>query len=47
MNFTDIIYFISALFMVSILFLGIDGNFAIIVGFATVAVWFQVKKLIN
>ena len=47
MNFADVIYFASAAFMISILFLGINGNFAIIIGFIIVALWFQVKKLIN
>jgi hypothetical protein len=45
MNFTDILYFASALFMVSMLFFGIDENFAIVMAFIIFAVWLQIKSL--
>jgi hypothetical protein len=47
MNFTDILYFLSALFMVSMLFFGIDETFAIITGFIIIALWFDFKKIID
>ena len=45
MNFTDVIYFLSAAFMVAILFLGIDENFAVIVAFLIFTLWLQMKKI--
>lgn len=43
-NIIDIIYFLSAAFMVFILFIGINAVFAILIGILIFFGWLQLKK---
>lgn len=43
-NILDIIYFLSAAFMVFILFIGINAAFAILIGILIFLGWLQLKQ---
>lgn len=46
-NLFDIIYFLSALFMIIVLFAGVDQSFAVVVGFSILALWFKLKNIVE